>query len=298
MKIMRLMIVLGVSWTLAFAEDAKKQASTNQVPLKMLSAEEQTKLLANRLEGSLGDSFGAFANMFMVRSQMELGKCIGLKGKTGKLLQAELQSVFPDFYKPSLKELMDAIALQTSSTWSYRKEDQFVNSHVPEKTEFDHMVIFTFVPTEAATPRARPFSVNLAKDWKTLDHGHWLACIPPTFLVGMDIYEMGTYSASKKANEAALFAKVRQEVALEWAQRVKKDAKAEDLKPVKVGGFDALHFDAMVPSQDDKDIRWRHWVFMVDNACYFIVSTIFPEMEEQLFPDVQTMLGSFKAEKH
>lgn len=270
---------------------------TKQVPLKVLDAQEQASLLSRRLNGSLGESFGAFANMFMVRSQMDLRVCVGLKGATDEITKTELQPVFPAFYKPNLKELLDAIALQTFSNWSYRKEDQFVTSTVPDAKADDHVVIISFDPVKPPLRKVKPFTVELAKDWKAEDRGHWLACIPPTFPAGMDVYQLGTYSTTKKDGNSKLITKVRQEVALEWARRVKPDATAAELQPAKVGDFDALHFDAMVPSRGSKEVRWRHWVFMMDNACYFIVSTIFPEMEEELFPDVKQMIGSFKPVK-
>ncbi len=297
MKIFCLIALLGLSSGLAFGEEAKKAAVVNRVPLKVISSEEQTKLLARRLEGSLEGSFGVFANLFVVRSEMDLGICIGLSGMSNELKKAKLQSVFPDFYKPTLKELLDTIALQTSCSWSYLKEDQFANSSEPATKEDDHVVVFTFTPIKTGTKPAKPFRVDFAKDWRTEDRGHWLACIPPTFAVGMDIYEMGTYSADNKEDEAALFEKVRQEVAMEWAMRVKSDTKAADLRAAKVGSYDALHFEAMLPTRDGKKVHWRHWVFMADNACYFIVSTIFPEMEDTLFPDVEKMLSSLKVDK-
>ncbi|WP_395749164.1 hypothetical protein [Prosthecobacter sp.] len=297
MKFLRLFVFLGLSLGIVSGEDAKKDEFKSKIPLKVLSDEEQAKLLAKRLEGSLGQSFGSFANMFMVRSQMDLRVCVGLKGMSREIAEAELQPVFPEFYKPTLKELLDAIALQTSSAWGYRKEDQFASSKVADTKEEDHVVIFSFTSVLAEAKPKKPYTLELAKDWKSEDRGHWVACIPPTFPVGMDVYELGTYSAAKKEDEAALFEKVRKEVALEWANRVKKDVKAADLKEAKVGSYEALHFDAMIPSREGKEIRWRHWVFMVDNACYFIVSTIYPEMEERLYPDVKQMLASFKMVK-
>ncbi|WP_395737368.1 hypothetical protein [Prosthecobacter sp.] len=290
-------VVLGLTVAAAIAEDAKKTVYDKKVPLKVLSYEEQARLLGKRLEGGLGDSFGAFANMFMVRSQMDLRVCVGLKGMSKEITEAELQPVFPEFYKPTLKELMDTIALQTFSAWSYRKEDQYANSSKAETTENDHLVIFSFTSVVAEAKPTKPYNVELAKGWQAEDRGHWQACRPKTFPVGMDIYEMGAYSTAKKEDEAALFEKVRKEVALEWAKRVKQDASADDLKPAKVGEFEALHFEAMIPARTGGDVHWRHWVFMVENKCYFIVSTIFPKMEKELLPDVEKMLGSFKVAK-
>src|SRR5207237_3081135 len=169
----------------------------------------------------------------------------------------------------------DAIALQTFSEWKYDPTDKYV------KTEIKHPVeglakIFEFTRTQGK----KPFEVTLAEEWKSIDKGNWLMLVPPSFPVGMDIYELGTYSSDDKATEKELFKKVRTEVAFEWAQRVAEDVDRTHLKPAKVGPYDALFFEAMVPSQLKKELRWRQWVFMVDNKCYFVVSTILPEMED------------------
>ena len=36
------------------------------------------------------------------------------------------------------------------------------------------------------------------------------------------------------------------------------------------------------------------WGLVVENKCYFVVSTIFPEFEDKIFPDVEAMLASFR----
>ncbi len=118
--------------------------------------------------------------------------------------------------------------------------------------------------------------------------------VPPNFPVGLDIYETGCYSSKDAEADGDFLKSIRLAVALEWAQRVNENAVEEDLKPTRVGGFDALFYESMIPSQLGKEIRWRQWVFMVDNKCYFIVSTIFPELEAAIVPDVEKMLASFK----
>ena len=218
----------------------KEEKHDKKVPLKILAPAELDQILQQRLKGGLGDDFKQFANMFFVRSGMDMGCYVGLSCADDEIAETELQPVFPEFYKPTLRELLDAIALQTSSTWSYRKEDQFLGSKVEEKKAQGDIIIVHFQKTK----RAKPYEVTLARDWKSEDRGHWTACIPPTMPVGMDIYEVGTYSAKDKAKEPELFERVRKAVALEWAQRVKQDAQADDLKPAKVGPFDALFFEA------------------------------------------------------
>src|SRR6185295_12353143 len=113
---------------------------------------------------------------------------------------------------------------------------------------------------------------------------------PPSFPVGMDIYEMGTYSSDEPKKEKGFADKIRLEVSLSWARRVDPKVRPDGFKHVQVGQFDALYFEATIHPQPDKEIKWRQWVFMDGNKCYFIVSTILPELDERIYPDVQKML--------
>jgi hypothetical protein len=58
-----------------------------------------------------------------------------------------------------------------------------------------------------------------------------------------------------------------------------------------------LDDEVVMALQDGRTVRWRQWVFMVGNKCYFAVSTIFPQYEDRIFPDVQAMLASFTIKK-
>ena len=69
------------------------------------------------------------------------------------------------------------------------------------------------------------------------------------------------------------------------------------VKPTKVGPYDALYFETLMTIRDGSTIRWRQWVFMVDNRCYFVVSTILPQLESQILPDVRAMVASFRIKK-
>ena len=261
-----------------------------QIKVTPFSEQELEKLLGQRVKGGMGYSFGQFANMFLVTSHIDYGMGIGLMTPSKEIAKKNLQSPFPIFYRPTLREFLDAIALQTSSSWKYDPTNQYVKSDVKRDIKATDLAIFEFVGIE----RVKPFEVTLAEGWKSNDKGNWLMLIPPSFPVGMDIYEMGSYSSDDSDAEQELFTKVRAEVALEWAQRVHKQATAEDMQAAKVGPYDALYFEALVPSQLKKDMRWRQWVFWVDAKCYFIVSTILPELDDDIFPDVEKMLASFR----
>jgi len=269
--------------------DRGKAAASEPVVVEPLSQRQQERLLAGRLNGGMQFSFRQFANMFLVSSRLHFGVGIGLMTSSREIADTELQSPFPEFYEPTLREFLDAIALQTLSEWKYDPTNKHVKSDVKDRGPVKGLAIFEF----REKPREKPFTVTLADGWQSEDKGHWLMLIPPSFPVGMDIYEMGTYSADDKADEEDLSKKVRAEVALEWAKRVHPDAEPDDMRPAKVGQYEALSFEALVPSQLGKDLRWRQWVFMAGDKCYFVVSTILPDLDDEIFPDVEKMLASF-----
>ncbi|MBL9177471.1 MAG: hypothetical protein JNM65_05360 [Verrucomicrobiaceae bacterium] len=277
------------------SKDQKAKDAFVKTPLKVLPQDEINKIMSRRLEGSLGHSFGQFANMFLVRSRMDTDVSVMLKAANGDIADTELQAVFPEFYKPTLAELCDSIALQTFSKWSYEKDDQHVMSGVPGQKLIDEgIVVLSFNPDSG---RKKPFTLTPASGWRHEDRGHWEMFIPPSAQVGMDIYEVGRYSAKKGEDEKKLMLRVRKEVSLEWAGKVHPKVGEKDLKLAKVGPFEALHFEASVPSRLGKDVHWRQWVFLAGDRCFFIVSTLFPEQEDTVWPDVQEMLKSFRCDE-
>ena len=269
--------------------DKEKKA---QSTIKPLTEAEQKELLATRLKGGMSYSFRQFANMFLVSSRLQIGTGVAIVTSDKKIAGLPLQSPFPASYQPTLREFLDAIGLQTFSEWSYDPSSKHFKSEVEHATPVEGLAFFEFKKRE--TKREKPYAVTLADGWKTEDNGSWVMYVPPTFPVGMDIYEMGTYSSDEEMNPEEFSEKMRWEIALEWAQRVNEKARQEDLKPAKVGTLEALFYEAMIPSQLGKAIRFRQWVFMVENKCYFIVSTILPELEDKIFPDVLEMVTSFR----
>jgi hypothetical protein len=289
-------ILLATSPQSTSAAPAEDEAESSEdaaydVVIVPLTEKELDRLLAHRLNPGMQDTFAQFSNMFFALSRIQLPKAIALSAKSERVAATPLSSPFPASYKPTLREFLDAIALQSMSEWSYAPAGVAMRSDQPGE-QVDHIAPFEFTFKQ----RPKPYDFELAEGWKGIDRGNWLMLSPPDFPVGLDIYEMGTYSTEDNKAEAELHETVRRDVALEWANRVSEGIKLEDLREAKVGKYDALYFEAMIPSQLKKDIRWRHWVFMVDNACYFIVSTILPENETKIFPDVEAMLATFHVE--
>lgn len=260
-----------------------------EVAVTPLTSDEQNELLKQRSNGGLGYSFEQFANMYVVSSMLNLGQMVGLMTQSETIEKTKLFPAFPSSYKPTFREFLDAIAVQTSSQWNYDPTNKFVKS---EKKKEEPMKVALFEFKEV--PREKPWELTIAKDWKQADRGGWVMFVPPQFPVGMDVYECGTYSADDATKEAELFKKLPQELALTWAKSVKPDAKIEDLKPAKVGEYDAYFFDTTVEAKGGSHVRWRNWSFISGNKGFTIISTIFPEYESQIFPDVESMLKTFK----
>jgi hypothetical protein len=84
-----------------------------------LDKEQQEELLKERLDGGMRFKFTQFANMFLVSSRINLGSGVALVATTEEIAKVELESPFPKFYKPTLRQFLDAIALQTFSEWKY-----------------------------------------------------------------------------------------------------------------------------------------------------------------------------------
>lgn len=266
----------GSSGAFAATPDGSDLAKTRTTEAdSKLNDEQLAKVLEQRVPGGLGVPFSRLAKMALTS---KTGKQISLVTKSDKISKTMLRSNFPGFYKPTLKEFFEAIALQSFSEWKY------------DASNSKQAIVFEF--SEAS--RRKPYEVALAKGWSTKDNGNWVMCTPPGQQVGMDIYELGNFTSINKGNEGELLKQVPYEVAMEWAQRVQPKAKKSDLKPTKVGNYDAVFYEATVRTQAKKDVHWRQWVFMAGNQCFFIVSTIFPESEKTVWPEVENMLKTFK----
>jgi hypothetical protein len=263
---------------------------TNTVTVIPLTAERLEKLLNTRLSGGMGNSFGQFANRFVVMSLINMGNMVGLVTGSDEIENTELESPFPQSYQPTMREFLDAISLQTHSKWHYDPTGNFIRSQSKNSKPVKDVAVFEFIKAEVQ----KPYQVTLANGWQSVDRGNWVMCKPPTAPVGMDIYELGSYSADDGAKTKELLQRIPTEIALEWARRVKPQATSAELKKTKVGEFDAILFEASLKSKAGSEVHWRHWVFMADSHCYLFLSTIFPDKEATLLPDVEAMLKSFR----
>jgi hypothetical protein len=287
------MVLAVFACALLYGPAVLGQPTTVPSLVKPLTKEQLNKLLHLRIDGKMADSFERLSNMFFVSSRQQTPYSIALVGTSEEIIQSLLLSPFPSSYKPTVREYLDSLAIQTKSEWQYDPTDRNVKGETGEGKQLEQLAVFEFTKKD----REKSFEVTLAAGWRVVDHGSWLMLSPPDFPVGLDIHEMGEFSSDDKAVQETLFRQIPIDLAFEWAQRASRNATREDLHPAKVGPFDAVYFEAIVATRDNQAARWRQWTFMVDNKCYFLVSTILLDKEKGILPDVQKMVASFRIRK-
>jgi hypothetical protein len=231
---------------------------------KSLTSAEQKSFLSRRTSGAIIGSFDSYSSLLYALNDVAI--------YTGdeSINMTTLNSSFPDFYKPTWEELFDTIARQTKSSWKYDPARDF----------------WVFAPP----PRPMPFELTLAPGWKVHDEGPYIGYQPSIAPVGMDVYMLGHYSSTNKEEEAALFGRVKEALAVQFAKPFQKDVSPKDMTDVSVGKLRALHFQGAGPT----GIVWRQWVIVDSGSAFAIVSAIKSEHEKEILPDVLKMVSSFK----
>jgi len=252
--ILALLFILSAATV--FGQDVKR---------KSLDKDGQERFLAQRkMSGEIVGTFDSFCSLLFAVND------VAIHTESNEINETKLQSVFPDFYKPTWKEVFNAIALQTRSTWRY-----------DDKRDF-----WVF----AAPALQKPYSITLPDKWQPKDMGMWNGYKPPHYPVGMDVYYFGTYSADSGQSPAALWNKVRNFWAVNFASKLKKGVTVEEMQKVTVDGAEALYFEAPAPRPN---LLWRQWVFVIEGKTFFILSTL-PKDDKPAMTDVDGMIKSFR----
>lgn len=179
-----------------------------------------------------------------------------------ELAGVELSGVFPSSYRPTLSELLEALARDTGTSVQEGR-----------------------VLAPPAMPL--PFTFQLAPEWVSEDRGGYVFTRPPYAPAGMDIYLLGTYSFEDQDG----YRKIRAEQALKSAQSLRPEATLSDMERVTVDGAEALYYETRpLPNR-----FWRQWVFFRGQRCYMIVSTCEPRLEVRMKKEVDAMVASFSA---
>lgn len=243
---------------------ASSNAAHAQGQRPSLSAEEQSRLLSQRLPGgAVTGTFGSYGSLLYAVSD------VAVHTEDREIGETELHSPFPDFYKPTLRELFDTIAVQTGSSWKYDPGRDF------------------WVFAKPAAPK--PFAVTPAPKWVSEERGVQTNYRPPTYPVGMDVYYYGVYSSDDSKQSAALWEKIRDLWATSFASKLKRDVSVAEMRKVSVDGAEALYFETPTPRPG---VIWRQWAFVKDGRAFVIVSAL-PAQDKALVANVESMVKSF-----
>lgn len=233
---------------------------------KALNAQEQKEFLAKRLPtGAITGTFGSYGSLLFAAQD------VAIHSNNKEIGNIKLNSPFPSDYKPTWAELFDTIAVQTKTTWIYDSKRNY----------------WLFLPFA----QQQSYDLKIAEGWIPRNEGIYVGYKPPTYPVGMDIYQMGKYSADNPKEESAFFEKIRNTLALRFATGFKKDITIKEMQTVKIDGVDALFFESISPIRDY--IMWRQWVLVKNGKAFVIVSSLNKE-DKKLYEDVQSMVKSFQ----
>jgi hypothetical protein len=253
-------ILLGFSS--AIAQTGNGSVQTKVTPL---TEKQQKELLSGRMQsGAITGTFDSYTSFLFAFTE------IAMHTEDGAINSTRLNSPFPAFYKPTLRQLFDTIALQTGSSWKYEAQRNY----------------WVF----AKPAIQKPYSITLADKWTRRDMGIYTGYAPATFPSGMDIYYYGIYSAEDGKREASLWTDVRNMWALNFASNFKRGVTIDDMKKVSVDGVEALYFETPAPRPG---IIFRQWAFNKQGKMFVIISTL-PTGDKQSVSDVEAMVKSFR----
>ena len=255
-------LIFIVAWILLAAFSSTVVSSQKRVAL---NSKQQEEFLARRLpSGVITGTFSTFGSLLYAALD------IAVHTSDKEIGETELHSPFPDFYKPTVKELLAAIALQTKSSWVYDSQTTY----------------WTFA--KPAAPKH--FSLKLADEWTSADRGFYVTYRPPSYPVGMDIYYYGSYSSDDPSQQTVIWKRVRDSWATGFASRLKSGVTISEMQPVAVDGVEALYFQAPAPRPG---VMWRQWVLVKNGHAFVIVSTL-ANNDTKLLADVESMVKSFR----
>ncbi|MEZ4490613.1 MAG: hypothetical protein R3F51_23810 [Cyanobacteriota/Melainabacteria group bacterium] len=275
--LLSIVIALGA---MLFSADSARAAEPDQASIN--------QLLKERIRIEFGYPFYRFAQIFATASETRLKYSVVIASEDRLIEAHPLSDFYPNFYRPTLKETLDQIALQTGSSWRYLKEHKKYDTKLKDYRPHKEVVLFEFTKRDLKPT----FKLKLAEGWRQRIKNNSVMYIPPDCPIGLDVFDIGSFSPSASESADSLMEKAVKDVALTFAAKTGKSPAEIKFSRQKVGGKDALFYQCEVQTRTGFKAVWRQWAFYSGDRVYIAISTIFPNFEEKLYPQVKEMLSS------
>lgn len=265
--------------------------------LAVLGEETRNKILSKRVDFTLISPFERLSKTILSLSQDQFEYAIYPVALETKVKYRRMLPTNPLFYKPTLRQYLDNIATQTLTRWSYTKDSEVLDKSIEDIEVKKPILAFQF--SEKGVKKELPYSIKMVKGWSSQNIGLILKMHPEECPIGLDIMNLGQFSSDSSEVDENLLKKVREDVALTWARRASRNKllSRDKLSKAKVASYDAIYYEKDVKTKIGFKAKWRQWVFTVKNRCYLVLSTIYPNYEAKLYPEVKEMLSSFKSKE-
>ncbi len=224
-----------------------------------------------------GTFHGFVSSLFAFQSQLQV------VAVSEKLNNREVHNIYPDFYSPTVKEVLDMVAWQIGATWDFDEADRVVKFY------------------DASAREDTPYSIDMKKGWRKQYRGLYLWYAPDNRDFGMDIYYLGHYTLPSGKEKNVFENEIRKHIAT-LIMRVygapKIPSTEMEMIEASVAAYKALYWEPKLPYEGMKaDAPWRQWAFVADGHAFLVVSTMAMEDKETVFSEVDAMLNTFQINK-
>jgi hypothetical protein len=277
MRLLTLLFLVLLSPVFAFAglPEGKRTPPPTPRDGSMSRDIDPEKFLQETFDGrtTYGTFNGFVSSLYAFDSKLQV---FGSKSIVNKAVN----NVFPDFYKPTVREILNMVAWQTGSKWKFDEEH-----HQYEFIEY---------------PITYPFKLNLSKDWSHKYMGMYVGFAPKGSPVGMDIYYFGQITVPEGKDSAVFYRDMRKF----YSTLVMKAYRAsvipdpdKEMVELTIAGHPALYWQ---PEKGYGGMSglWRQWSVTIDGHAFLIVSSMEENNRDQVWHDVDEMLISFALNKN
>lgn len=189
---------------------------------------------------------------------------------------------YPEFYTPTIREVLDIMAWQTRSYWK----------HIETKIVNDFILL--------GAHNDLPYIIDLKSNWRTKPVGFYSWHAPDIAGFGMDIYYLGHFTPPDEVEQDAFSKQVLEFASLSVLKMYNMMPNPSPLGDMKMVAFNDHHAEKALywePKEGLNGRAWRQWALFIDGHAFLIVNAAYPQNKGSVFKDVDEMLQTFRLNK-